>query len=457
VQGLLSRLQTMREQQLLAVRTGADSIARGALGTPIRIDAAQVTVTRQDELGALDQALNEVAAAVSETGAATERSRVTLEALVREGGALVEAARDGRLSHRSDAMHFDGAYRQLAQGLNDTLSAVAAPMQSASAVLQRVAARDLTARVTREDSGDFHALNQAINDAVGQLAVALTDVAAATEQVTDAAAQVATGSQSLADGASTQAGAVQDVATSLQALDERTRTNAASADQARAAMSETLAGARAGVARMEALAEAMEEMRSTADATARILKTIEDVAFQTNLLALNAAVEAARAGEAGRGFAVVAEEVRALALRSAESARQTADLTTRSLSSSARGVALGSEMQRQLESIRTKAEHVDAAIAAIARASIEQSAGVGQINTAIEKISSVTQATAANAEESSATAEELSSQAAVMLELARQFTLRSTGAAARPAAPARAARAAASDSFSDDDALLAVF
>jgi methyl-accepting chemotaxis protein len=454
VQGLLARLQSMREHQLDSVRTGADAIARGELGSSVHVDAATVVVSRHDELGALDEALNAVALAVSETGAATERSRVTLDVLVREGAALVDAAREGRLSHRSDAARFSGAYHDLAQGLNDTLSAVAAPMHSASTVLQRVASRDLTARVTREDAGDFHLLNQAINDAVSQLAVAMTDVAAATEQVSDASAQVATSSQSLADGASTQAGAVQDVATSLKALDDRTRTNAVSADQARAAMSETLDGARTGVARMQALAEAMEEMRTTADATARILKTIEDVAFQTNLLALNAAVEAARAGEAGRGFAVVAEEVRALALRSAESARQTADLTTRSLSSSARGVALGSEMQRQLETIRTKAEHVDSAIAAIARASVEQSAGVGQINAAIEKISSVTQATAANAEESSATAEELSSQAAVMLELARQFTLQAGGARATVS---RAVPATASRNYSDDDALLAVF
>jgi methyl-accepting chemotaxis protein len=458
VQALLERLSGMREQQLAAMRQGADAIARGELATPITIQATQVAITSHDELGALHEALNAVAGAVTETGNAVERSRTTLGGLVDEGAALVQAAREGRLAHRASADRFSGAYRTLAQGLNDTLSAVAAPLQSASTVLQRVAARDLSARVTRQDHGDFHELNQALNGAVSQLADALAEVASATEQVSDASAQVAHGSQALADGASTQAGAVQDVAHSLKSLDEQSRANAASADDAQRAMRETLDDTRQGVTRMQSLAEAMEEMRSTADATGRILKTIEDVAFQTNLLALNAAVEAARAGEAGRGFAVVAEEVRALALRSAESARQTADLTTRSLSSSARGVALSGEMQQQLESIRARAERVDAAIGDIARASVEQTAVVRQVNGAIEQISSVTQATAANAEESSATAEELSSQAAVMLELARQFTLRAPAVPAatmRTPGPSRPPRQPAAPQVEDE--MMALF
>ncbi|MCU0635662.1 MAG: methyl-accepting chemotaxis protein, partial [Gemmatimonadaceae bacterium] len=474
VQALLDRLRALREQQLPAVRTGADAIARGDLAQAIRVTSAPAVVRSQDELGALDEALNGVLSELVETGAAAERSRVTLAALVAQGDGLVAAARAGRLSHRADATPFAGAYRALAEGLNDTLSAVAAPLQDASHVLQRVAARDLTARVTRNDLGDFQLLNDALNGAVAQLAGTLGEVEQATAQVSDAAAQVASGSQSLAEGSSDQAAAVQQVATTVQELDARTRENAQHADEARSAMRETIDGTRAGVTRMQSLADAMEEMRQAADATARILKTIEDVAFQTNLLALNAAVEAARAGEAGRGFAVVAEEVRALAIRSAESARQTADLTARSLASSARGVTLSGEMQQQLGAIRGQAERVGGAIDAIAQASREQQGKVGEINQAIDRITAVTQGVAANAEESSASAEELSSQAAVMLDLVRQFELGGRAAAGsgpsrasavtarRPAAPPRDTRPAPASSpsmewSSDDQDVLAVF
>ncbi|MCU0634466.1 MAG: methyl-accepting chemotaxis protein [Gemmatimonadaceae bacterium] len=463
---LLERLRTLREQQLPAVRRGADAMARGDLTQAIRVSAATTPVSTQDELGALDAALNDVLHEVVETGAAAERSRATLAALVEQGDALVAAARRGHLSHRADVTAFAGAYQSLAQGLNDTLSTVAAPLVEASQVLQRVAARDLTARVTRVDAGDFQQLNDALNEAVGQLATALDDVQQATSQVSDAAGQVAQGSQSLAEGSSDQAAAVQEVATALQALDGRTRENAAHADEARATMADTLRGTRDGVTCMTSLASAMEEMRASADATAKILQTIEAVAFQTNLLALNAAVEAARAGDAGRGFAVVAEEVRALALRSAESARQTADLTERSLSSSARGVALSGEMQQQLTAIRAQAERAGTAIDAIAQSSQEQREQVGEINRAIDRINVVTQGVAANAEESSAAAEELSSQAAVMQELIGQFTISS---AVMTAAPARAratslprravapARHAPAHAFTDDDEVLAVF
>ena len=247
-------------------------------------------------------AINRVMVEVTATADAAEQSRQTLQSLITSANTVVTAARAGQLDARADASAFAGAYRQLAQGLNDTLASVAGPLHAASDVLQRVANRDMSARVVRDDPGDFRLLNNAINDAMENLASALLEIAGGSEQVSSASAQVAQGSQSLAEGSSTQAGAMQDVSSNLLQLDQRTRRTAENAERVRASMAETRAGTRTGVERMEELSSAISDIRKSAQSTAKILHTIDEIAFQTNLLALNAAVEAARAGDAGRGF-----------------------------------------------------------------------------------------------------------------------------------------------------------
>jgi methyl-accepting chemotaxis protein len=186
---------------------------------------------------------------------------------------------------------------------------------------------------------------------------------------------------------------------------------------------------------MTKLSDAMSEIRASADQTARIIKTIDEIAFQTNLLALNAAVEAARAGDAGRGFAVVAEEVRALALRSAEASRTTSGLLEHSKHSAERGAALSTEVSAQIESLRTRITQVGSVMDQIADASTQQREGVQQITTAVAQVNGVTQQVAANAEESASAAQELASQADRQFELVSSFTLDAGGA--RAAGPAR--------------------
>ena len=202
---------------------------------------------------------------------------------------------------------------------------------------------------------------------------ALADIELVTIQVSTAAAQVSAGSQSLADGSNSAAVTLQEISGRLQELDTRTRESASNADRALGSMEQTRASTKEGVERMADLSTAIAEIRASAEGTAKILRTIEEIAFQTNLLALNAAVEAARAGDAGRGFAVVADEVRALALRSAESARQTAGLIDRSLESSARGVALNEQVRSQLGAVNDQVDEVGFAMAEIAAAAEELS------------------------------------------------------------------------------------
>ncbi len=174
---------------------------------------------------------------------------------------------------------------------------------------------------------------------------------------------------------------------------------------------------------MTKLSSAMERIKSSTDQTARILRTIDEIAFQTNLLALNAAVEAARAGDAGRGFAVVADEVRNLAIRSADAAKQTSALIEQSLTSAEEGVSLNGSVVHTFSDIDGKVKRVGSVVTELAQAAEGQARGAQQIGIGVEEVSKVTQQNAAAAEEAAAAAQELSSQAQALQGLVGQFQL----------------------------------
>jgi methyl-accepting chemotaxis protein len=374
-----------------------------------------------------------------------ERLRVTVGELIAETGQIVEAAKGGALDARGDDARFHGAYRDLVHGFNESIDAFARPINEAARVLESVAGRDLTVRMTGEYRGDHAKLKESINTALENLEEALTEVAGATEQVAAAAGQISAGSQSLAEGSSEQASSLEEVSASLQELASMTRQNASNAQEARALAESTRGSAEQGVVSMQRLSEAIDKIKQSSDATARIVRTIDEIAFQTNLLALNAAVEAARAGDAGKGFAVVAEEVRNLAMRSAEAAKNTAELIEEAVQNADGGVSINAEVMGKLEEINGQVEKVGTVMHEIAAASDQQRQGVDQITTAVDQMNSVTQQTAANSEESAATAEELGSQAERMREMVEQFTLSSTAARSgarvtrAPAQPSRPA------------------
>jgi methyl-accepting chemotaxis protein len=190
-----------------------------------------------------------------------------------------------------------------------------------------------------------------------------------------------------------------------------TKRNAEAAAEAKQLSAQTRQSADAGAQQIDRLLEAMDAIHASAGNVARIVKSIDEIAFQTNLLALNAAVEAARAGEAGAGFAVVAGEVRELAQRSAAAARETADKIAGSVGASERGVTISRELGGVFTDIRDKAHRVDTLVAEIAGASAEQATGIGHLNTAVGQMEHLTQSGAATAEEAAAQAEELNAQA----------------------------------------------
>lgn len=214
-----------------------------------------------------------------------------------------------------------------------------------------------------------------------------------------------------------------------------TEQNANNANEAKGLAETAQRGAQSGQSSMVELSRAIDLIKQSSDETAKIVKTIDEIAFQTNLLALNAAVEAARAGDAGKGFAVVAEEVRSLAQRSAEAAKNTAELIEGSVKNADLGVRLSSDVAKQLEDIVVGSGKVNDIVAEIAAASVEQSKGIGQINSAVGQVNNVTQQNAANSEESASAAEELVAQAGQLAQMVGRFKV--SGGVAAPAGAAQ--------------------
>jgi methyl-accepting chemotaxis protein len=249
------------------------------------------------------------------------------------------------------------------------------------------------------------------NSVIKPIGLIIKDLQANASNLLEAAAHVSSSSNQLADGAQTQASSLEETSASLEEVSSMSRANADSVSQAADKANEAKRSAEEAQASMAKMKTAISSIKASSDQTATIMKTIDEIAFQTNLLALNAAVEAARAGEAGAGFAVVAEEVRSLALRSAEAARNTASLIEESQGNADNGVQAADEVAAILATIVANVTQVSVLASEITVASQEQSLGVNQINLAINEVDKVTQSNAAISEEAASASEELNGQA----------------------------------------------
>jgi len=358
-----------------------------------------------------------------EIGPALKKMTETLKNMIAEMNVLTKSTVDGVLDARGNAEAFHGAYRDIVSGVNQTLDAMMGPLEEASRVLGKVADKDLSVRLTNEYAGFYATIKEVINQAVDNLDKALQQVAIGADQVASASVQVSSGGQSLSQGASEQASSLEEVSSSLQEMSSMTKQNTINAREANNVAVEARDSAQRGVESMNRMSSAINKIKTSSDATSKIVKTIDEIAFQTNLLALNAAVEAARAGDAGKGFAVVAEEVRNLAMRSAEAAKNTANLIEEAVKNSENGVAINTEVLKNFQEITEKINKVSQVVAEIAAASEQQDQGISQVNRAVEQLNQLTQQNAANAEESASAAEEMSSQSEEMRSMVAGFRL----------------------------------
>jgi methyl-accepting chemotaxis protein len=245
-------------------------------------------------------------------------------------------------------------------------------------------------------------------------------------------------SRTLADGSSRQAASLEEISSSLEQLSGMTKRNAENAQAGKKSANDARAAAETGSEEMTRMQTAMDSIQQSSKDIAKIIKTIDEIAFQTNLLALNAAVEAARAGEAGAGFAVVADEVRSLAQRAASAARETAEKIDDATLRSSQGVEISNRVSASFKQILAKVREVDSLVAEVANASHEQSSGLVQINSAVSHIDRLTQTNATGAQDNASAAGELQSQSEDLLSVSTQLVGMVGGSVQRVQAPIQA-------------------
>lgn len=286
----------------------------------------------------------------------------------------------------------------------------------------RIAAGDLTIDVTVRSENDL--LGKKLSELVEKNNEILTNISSAAEQVSAGSIQLSDSSIALSQGASEQASSVEELTASLAEISSQTKRSAQNANQANELAETAKSYALQGNEQMNAMLNAIAEINESSASISKIIKVIDDIAFQTNILALNAAVEAARAGQHGKGFAVVAEEVRNLAARSANAAKETTLMIQSSIKKAEHGTTIAKDTAGALKQIEVGIEKVATLINEIAVASNEQATGIGQINQNVMLVSQVVQTNAATSEETAAASEELSSQASFLTEMVGMFQLK---------------------------------
>lgn len=433
------------------VRQLTKGVARLAAGeTDIELDAADT----RDEIGQMRKAIRTILQVIKDLEYDTDT--------------LIDASAAGKLSVRADAKRHQGTYRKIVEGFNSTLDAMIDPITESANVLrqlsegdlsvtvngsfkgdfaiikntlnetiailksyigevshamEQIASGKLTVSIDSEFKGDFAALKTAINESVASFNGLLSDIDAAATEVAYGTEHVSASSQTISQGATEQAAALEELTAAVGEISVQTNHNARNSQSANDVSISAREQATIGNEKMKQLQGAIEEIDKSSSSISKIIKAIDDIAFQTNILALNAAVEAARAGSHGKGFAVVAGEVRSLAARSAQAAKETTDIIDHSIRKTKTGIEIADETAEALNNIMKGSEETVKLAGEIAVASSEQATGIGQVNDGIMQISIVTQNNSATAEEMAAASQQLSAQAQRLKGMVSRFEL----------------------------------
>lgn len=306
--------------------------------------------------------------------------------------------------------------------LMQAFSRMIASIRDQARVVEQVANGDLTVQVKVRSEQDLMGIK--LQEMVERNNEILANINTAADQVASGSKQVSDSSIALSQGATEQASSVEELTASLEEISTQTKLNAQNANEANKLAADSKQSALQGNEQMKDMLGAMREINEASSSISKIIKVIDEIAFQTNILALNAAVEAARAGQHGKGFAVVAEEVRNLAARSANAAKETTDMIEGSINKVQEGTRIADQTAEALKSIVGDIERVAGLVGEIAMASTEQAAAITQINQGISQVSQVIQTNSATSEESAAASEELSSQAGLLKQQVARFKLK---------------------------------